>query len=63
MNVELRKLQESLVDSLNQARLPIEAKRLVVCEILHKLEEQANKEIVYEIQEMNKQSEKEEQGE
>lgn len=60
MNVELRKLQEDLVDVINASCSPTEAKRLVVCEILHKLEVQANKEIAYEINEQKKQAESEE---
>ena len=55
MNKTLRMLQENIVDLINSAQLPTEAKRLVVCEILHKLEVQANKEIAYEIQEESKQ--------
>jgi hypothetical protein len=55
MNKELRHFQENMVDLINSAQLPTEAKRLVVCEVLHKLEVQANKEIAYEIQEASKQ--------
>ena len=58
MNITLRTLQENLIEVINSAQLPIEAKRLVVCDILHKLEVQANKEIAYEIQ--NNQATKEE---
>lgn len=61
MNAELRRLQENMVELINSFQLPTEAKRLVVCEILHKLEEQANKEIMYEIQE-TKEETKGEQG-
>ena len=60
MNVELRRLQENLVEVINLAQLPIEAKRLVVCEVLHKLEEQANKEIYCELQEKQQENTKEE---
>ena len=58
MNAELRRLQENIVELINAFNLPTEAKRLVVCEILYKLETQANKEIAYEIQ--NNQATKEE---
>ena len=51
MNAELRRLQENMVELLNSFQLPTEAKRLVVCDIMYKLEVQANKEIMYEIQE------------
>lgn len=60
MNAELRRLQENMVELINSAQLPIEAKRLVVCEILHKLEIQANKEIYCEIQEQQQENTKEE---
>lgn len=50
MNAELRKLQENMVELINSFQLPTEAKRLVVFEILNKLEIQANKEIVLELQ-------------
>lgn len=50
MNVELRRLQENMVNLINSAQLPTEAKRLVVCEVLHKLEVQAEKDIVLELQ-------------
>jgi len=60
MNKELRQFQEEMVDLINSTPLPIEAKRLVVCEILHKLEVEVNRAIAYEIQEQNKQAESEE---
>ena len=50
MNAELRRLQENMVELINAFNVPTEAKRLVVCDILHKLEVQANKEIMYEIE-------------
>ena len=59
MNVELRKLQENMVHVINSAQLPTEAKRLVVFELLHKLEVQAEKEIMLELQEITKEKEKE----
>lgn len=59
MNTALRKFQEELVDLTNSAQLPVEAKRLVVCEVLHKLEIEANRAIAYEIQEQKKQEESE----
>jgi len=50
MNVELRRLQENIVCAVNSANLPTEAKRLVVFEVLMKLEAQVNKEIDMELQ-------------
>lgn len=54
MNLELRWLQENMVELINSVNLPIEAKRLVVCEILHKLEVEAEKIIYNEMQEKKK---------
>ncbi len=50
MNVALRKFQENMVNLINSTPLPTEAKRLVVHEILTKLEVQAEKEIIAELQ-------------
>ena len=50
MNLAVRELQENMIEVINSAQLPTEVKRLVVCDILYKLEMQANKEIAYEIQ-------------
>ena len=54
MNLELRWLEENMVELINSVQLPIEAKRLVVCEILHKLEVEAEKTIYNEMQEKKK---------
>lgn len=50
MNLAVRELQENMIEVINSAKLPTEVKRLVVCDVLYKLEVQANKEIAYEIQ-------------
>ena len=57
MNLALRAFQEDMVNLINSAQLPTEAKRLVVSEVLHKLEVQAEKEIVFELQQREKESE------
>lgn len=59
MNAELRRLQENMVELLNSFQLPTEAKRLVVCDIMYKLEVQANKEIMYELQETKEETKEE----
>ncbi len=61
MNIALRQFQESMVNLVNSAKLPTEAKRLVVCEVLHKLEVQADIEITRELQERSKQTEAKEE--
>ena len=58
MNVEIRTLEETLVNVLNSSRLPTEVKRLVVAEVETKLGEQANKDIAQELQAIKEQSEK-----
>lgn len=60
MNVALRRFEENMVNLINSAPLPTEAKRLVVHEILTKLEVQAEKDILAELQaEKEKESESE----
>ncbi len=53
MNVEIRGLEEALVNNLNASRVPTEVKRLVVMEILMKLEAQVEREIALEMQALN----------
>lgn len=55
MNLEFRRLQENLVNQINAAQLPIEGKRLVVLEILHKIEMEAERIIIQEIEEQKQQ--------
>lgn len=50
MNVTLRRFQENMVNLINSTPLPTEAKRLVVHEVLTKLEVQAEKDILAELQ-------------
>ena len=59
MNLEIRKLEETIVSIVNSSQIPTEAKRLVVAEVLRKLEVQADKEVMLEIQ-MAKQNEEKE---
>lgn len=60
MNTEIRLLQENIVNCVNSARMPTEVKRLVVLEVLMKLEAQANKEIELELQHKREEQESEE---
>lgn len=62
MNVALRKFQENMVNLINSTPLPTEAKRLVVHEVLTKLEVQAEKDIIAELQASQKE-EKESESE
>ena len=57
MNVEIRRLEEALVNDINASRVPTEVKRLVVMEVLMKLEAQVEKEIALEMQALSKSEE------
>ena len=46
MNVEIRKLEETIIHAVNASQVPTEAKRLVVADVLRKLEVQAEKDIL-----------------
>ena len=59
MNLALRKFEENMVNLINSAQLPTEAKRLVVHEVLTKLEIQAEKDIIAEIQAQKEEKESE----
>ena len=50
MNLVLRRFEENMVNLINSTPLTTEAKRLVVHEILTKLEVQAEKDILAELQ-------------
>ena len=52
MNLEIRKLNDSLCETLNQSTLPIEVKRLVVDKILNVLTEASNEIVKREIDEI-----------
>jgi hypothetical protein len=60
MNTALRNFQINMVNLINSAQLPTEAKRLVVSEILHKLEVQVEKEIMLEAQQTEEKESEEE---
>ena len=59
MNLEIRKLEETIVSVINSSQIPTEAKRLVVADVLRKLEVQADKEVMLEIQIAKQNEEKE----
>jgi hypothetical protein len=60
MNTALRNFQINMVNLINSAQLPTEAKRLVVSEILHKLEVQVEKDIMLEAQQTEEKESEEE---
>jgi hypothetical protein len=49
MNLKIRKLEEDLISVLNNSDIPIEAKRLVVQNILNAIENKADKIIMQEL--------------
>ena len=49
MNLKIRKLEEDLISVLNSSDIPIEAKRLVVQNILNIIENKADKTIMQEL--------------
>lgn len=59
MNLALRRFEENMVNLINSTPLPTEAKRLVVHEVLTKLEVQAEKEIIAELQAQKEEKESE----
>ena len=58
MNTTLRNFQVNMVNLINSTPLPTEAKRLVVSEILYKLEAQVEIDIALEAQAKQKELEK-----
>lgn len=59
-NLKIREFEQSLINQINCADIPIEVKRIVVKDILNQLEEVTNKVLKEEI--MNKESEEAKDG-
>lgn len=57
MNYKIRDLEDNVISLLNASDVPIEAKRLIVQNVLNLITKQADKVIVEEIQEMKKEEE------
>lgn len=51
MNLKIRKLEENIIDILNDSDVEIETKRLIVRNILYLIEKKSNEVITQEIQE------------
>lgn len=49
MNTKIRKLEDEIVNILNKSDVPIEAKRLVISDVLHIVTKEADKTIVLEM--------------
>ena len=52
MNLSIRQLEDSLIAILNQSDVPMEAKRLVLADVLHIVTKEADKEIQQELKEV-----------
>lgn len=51
MNSEIRRLEDKIIDDINEADLPIEVKRLVLSDVLNLVTRQADKEVINEVAE------------
>ena len=54
MNYKIRDLEDNVISLMNASDVPIEAKRLIIQNVLNLITKQADKVIVEEIQEMKK---------
>lgn len=59
MDLDIRLFEKNLIDAINSVGLPIEVKRLVVKDILQKIDEEANRVINNQIAEREKEETKE----
>lgn len=48
-NTNIRKLEDEIIEILNQSDVPMEAKRLVISDVLHIVTKEADKEITNEL--------------
>ena len=51
MNKKIRELEDKIIATLNESDVPIEAKRLIIANVLNLVMKEADKVIAYEIQE------------
>lgn len=51
INTSIRKLEDEIIEIINQSAVPMEAKRLVVADVLHIVTKEADKEIQRELKE------------
>lgn len=57
MNYKIRNLEDNVISLMNASDVPIEAKRLIIQNVLNLITKQADKVIVEEIKEMKKEEE------
>ena len=49
MNTKIRKLEDEIINVLNKSDVPIEAKRLIISDVLHIVTKESDKTIAMEI--------------
>jgi len=57
LNLEIRKLRDTILLLANNSPIPTEAKRLVLCEVKAMIEQEADKEIINESKQLKEGSE------
>lgn len=62
LNLKTREFRETLVNTTNESPLPIEVKRLVFLEVLSQIEKASDDAIKSKLQELNKETEAEDNG-
>lgn len=62
MNLAIKEFQQTLIDVINKAELPIEVKRLIVNDLAREINVVADAEIKKELEERNKVEEGKEDG-
>lgn len=62
MDKEIRQMKNDIINVLNEARLPIEVKRLVLAEVMSEVKEKANEVILNQIAETQEESEVNDNG-
>lgn len=56
MNADIRRLEDSIIDVLNQSDIPVEVKRLIILDVLNLVTKCADKTILDEINQANKEA-------
>ena len=59
MDLEIKMLRKKIVDDLNASAVPMEVKRLILVEILAEVKESVDKVLQLQLEEQNKQKERE----
>ena len=49
INTKIRKLEDEIIETLNKSDVPIEAKRLIISDVLHIVTKEADKGITLEL--------------